>query len=150
MQISPLRLERHYFTRTVLISKSGDVDDVPNRIDCKLGFAVDSENRRRHKVSLKLLLEDEEGTRAPYSGEFEGVGYFAVAESWPDDQIARLVSVNCPSLLYGTVREMVLILSGRHEHGPVQLPTLRFPPMEEPRSKEHKGARNRRPVDHES
>lgn len=121
------------------------MDDTDFRIACETGYAVDEENPQRHRVSLKVVLGAEPGTRPPYVGEVEAVGYFKVLDGWPEEKIISLVSINGPSVLYGAIREMILNLTGRFPHGAIQIPTVRFPPLEkeEPKKRVKKLARKR-------
>jgi preprotein translocase subunit SecB len=140
MQTSPLQLEAHHFTRIDISVQEGEVEKSDLRFSCETGYAVDEENPRRHRVSLKLVLEARPETRPPYVGEVEAVGYFKVLEGWPEEKIIELVSVNGPSVLYGAIREMILNMTGRFPHGAIQIPAVRFPPMEkeEPKKKAKK------------
>ena len=145
MKPSPLQLEAHHFTRIDISAREGEIDRNDLPMLCETGYAVDEENPRRHRVSLKLMIEARPNTRPPYIGEVEVVGYFKVLDGWPEDKMMDLVSVNGPSVLYGAIREMIVNLTGRFSHGAVQIPTVRFPPMDkkEPRKPVKKVARKR-------
>lgn len=145
MQTSPLQLEGHHFTRIQISAREGAPDGSQNKVECQLAYAVDNTNPRRHRVALTLKLGELPDTTPAYAGEFEIVGFFAVVDAWPEDKIAQLVTANGPSVLYGAVREMIINLTSRLAHGPIQIPTVRFPPLEEekPVSKAKKVARKR-------
>lgn len=146
MQTSPLQLEAHHFTRIDISALEGEVERSDLRIGCTPSYAVDEDNPRRHRVSLKLVMEAKSDTWPPYVGEVEVVGYFKVLDGWPEEKILELVSVNGPSVLYGAIREMILNLTGRFPHGAIQIPTVRFPPMEkeEPKKKAKKKVARKR------
>ncbi len=145
MQPSPLQLEGHHFTRIQISAREGAADDSQNKVECELGYGVDNTNPRRHRVTLKLKLSEFPDKTPAYTGEFEIVGYFVVVDAWPEDKIAQLVTANGPSVLYGSVREMVINLTCRLPHGPISIPTVRFPPLveEKPEPKAEKVARKR-------
>lgn len=145
MQTSPLQLEAHHFTRIDISAREGEVEKADLRIRCTPSYAVDEDNPRRHRVSLKLVMDSKPDTRPPYVGEIEVVGYFKVLDSWPEEKIIDLVSVNGPSVLYGAIREMILNLTARFPHGAIPIPTVRFPPMEkeEPKKRVKKVAQKR-------
>jgi preprotein translocase subunit SecB len=131
MQPSPLQLEGHHFTRIQISAREGAPDESQNKVECQLAYAVDNTNPRRHRVALTLRLSEFPDTTPAYTGEFEIVGFFAVVDAWPEEKIGQLITANGPSVLYGAVREMIITLTSRLAHGPIQIPTVRFPPLEE-------------------
>ncbi len=131
MKPSPLQLESHYFTKIRILARDGAIDDSQNEFKCALAYALDSTNRRRRRVTLKLSLASFPDTAPAYTGEFEIVGFFVVVDDWPEDKISPLVTANGPSVLYGAVREMIMNLTSRLTHGPILIPTMHFPPIQE-------------------
>ena len=66
------------------------------------------------------------GTEEPYHIHCQIVGQFLVDEALDREDLDRLVAVNGASILYSSLREMLLIVTGRSAWGAMQLPTVNF------------------------
>jgi preprotein translocase subunit SecB len=88
-----------------------------------------AEDVRRWTVVLTVKFDNKSGIAAPYTGQIENIGGFLVAESWPEDQIEKLVYVNASGILYASVREMVSIITGRGFFPSLTLPSCSFMDM---------------------
>lgn len=124
--MSPLQLKGYRFTQLQLEGvprglPEGDMDVQATRV---IGRHVTE--AQEWKVDLKVTFQPTEKKPGPYRGVVEAVGYFGVAEGITDGEAEALVAVNGASLLYGAIREMVLIMSSRSSHGEFMLPTVRF------------------------
>ena len=144
MQPSPLSLESHFFRKIHLNVEDSPNPGDPNSLECSVSFGRDRDDPLRFRVVLGLKMDADKGMKPPYRGEFEIAGTFRVHEKWPAEKTESLVTVSGPTLLYGAIREMLINLTSRMEHGPIQLRTLSFadPNSTSPSSKK-KTARKR-------
>lgn len=132
MKLSPLQL-RHYVLRKVWVEplerwepKSEDMYPSAEglRIDARVDLgATDDENRYAIRLTIKA---NPSAARFPYRFEMEVEGHFEVLAGKGRDDKRNLAAVNGTSLLYGVLRENLLALTHRFEHGPALLPTLHF------------------------
>jgi preprotein translocase subunit SecB len=83
----------------------------------------------KHGLSLKLSVSRGESQSFPYAIQLEAVGIFN-ASSLPHERQIPLVLVNGASMLYGALREVLLMLTQRCMHGPVMLPSVHFVQLE--------------------
>ncbi|MCC5805579.1 MAG: protein-export chaperone SecB [Opitutales bacterium] len=132
MKPSPLELERHFFRRIHVDAQKAPVPEHENIFDCSIEYGKDLNNPRRFRLLLRLRLKGDSDERPAYLAEFEILGFFRVEDAWPEEKCEDLVAVNGPSLLFGAIREMLLNLTGRMEHGPVNLRTVSFSATPDP------------------
>lgn len=126
MRKSPLRIEACFPAKIALENRiDGDpsVEIVP---ECTPEFAQNSENARLWQVTLNIKFAGKPGTRAVHEGEIEFVGLFTVIDEYPEEKMAQLVAVTCPSLLYSSARELLAILTGRGPFRSFLLPSVSF------------------------
>lgn len=128
---SPLQLKEHRFTE---LSVQAIADGTPgNGVDVKTTCALAQNSADIHLWRVTMTLEFgslEAAADCPYQGKAEIIGTFAVAGAWEKaGRAEELVAVNGASILYGAVREMVLLVTSRSSHGPLVLPTLSFTPQ---------------------
>jgi preprotein translocase subunit SecB len=83
----------------------------------------------KHGLALKLSVDRGESKKFPYALVLEAVGVFD-ASSLPVDRQVPMVLVNGASILYGALREVLLMLTQRCMHGPVMLPSVHFVQLE--------------------
>lgn len=124
---SPLQLEHYFFTH-IEIHTHPDAD-----VEHGTGFGAEVQCARheddphRWMITLTVSLKGEDDEAPPpYTGEFEIVGMFRVADDYPEDKVAKLAHINGAAILYGTIREMVVNLTTRGPFPPVMLPTTTF------------------------
>lgn len=80
---------------------------------------------RKAAYRLRLSLPPKEN-RFAYSFEIVLVGYFNLSDSVPEEQVARVLDANAPSLLYGAAREALATSVGRGPFRALLLPTVNF------------------------
>ena len=114
MQPSPLRLERHFFTKVYLDTHPDGVPEAVHNLNCGVEIGRHSEDTNRFQVTLKLIFSPQPSSKVYYSGEVHAVGLFNVDTAmWPQDRALELVETNGPALLYGAIRELLLNLTSR-------------------------------------
>lgn len=129
--LSPLQLKAHRFTQLHLEAVPQGVPGTPVELENRLSWGRLEKSPLEWRVELHVSFAPSESQPGPYKGSADVIGFFEVAESWPEENRETLVTVNGASLLYGAIREMILTLSSRCSHGEFLLPTLRFSPPEQ-------------------
>lgn len=82
---------------------------------------------RRYQLTLTVeSAPDSEKSEQPYNLHFQIVGQLVVDQAFEHEELDRLIAVNGASMLYSSLREVVLMMTGRCAWGPVQLPTVNF------------------------
>lgn len=81
---------------------------------------------RKWQVSIKVFHQSKDGVNAPYFFCVEAVGFFSVAESYPEDREEWLVKTNASSVLYSAAREALRSAMAAGPWKPVLLPTVSF------------------------
>jgi preprotein translocase subunit SecB len=131
MKTGPLSLQNIYFTDVHVVAnpsaKETDLDNVD--LEIKPTATPSSDDSRRWTVILSVKITSKNGIIAPYVGQIENIGGFLVSESWPPDQIEKLVYVNASGILYASMREMVCLITGRGFFRSLTLPSCSFMEM---------------------
>lgn len=128
--MSPLQLSSYQFRKIEIESQDDPTPECDNEIISEVEFEVSKVDPRLWRVALNVSLAAAEETTPRYLAKFKLEGIFRVHPHWPEDKIDRLVSANAPAVLFGAIREMVVNLTSRSVHGPIHLPTVRFPPKQ--------------------
>jgi preprotein translocase subunit SecB len=127
MKISQLLLEHYFFTRIhVDAVQSVDKQGTPS-LNSHVECACHKDDPRRWMVSLTIRQnEDQDKKPTHYKIDVEILGFFRVAEEVPADKVTPLVRANAPAVLYGSVREIVALLTAQGPHTAVRLPSVTF------------------------
>ena len=99
--------------------------NIKAKVGCGLKRGQDK-NPRDFLVELEVLIDNREGKPTPYNVEVGIIGIFKVLPPLPPERREDLVAVNGASILYGTIREIVLGLTSRFAAGPMTLPGMNF------------------------
>jgi preprotein translocase subunit SecB len=124
--LSPLQLKAHRFTQLHLEGMPKGIPDGEVEVTTTLGVGKHKTEPREWRVDLKVEFEPKPNQNGPYRGTAEVVGFFEILDGWPEKDCEALITINGASLLYGAIREMILLISSRSSHGEFLLPTLRF------------------------
>ena len=124
--LSPLQLKGHRYTHLHLEGLPKGIPGGDVEVTTTLGVGRHVTEPREWRVDLKVVFEPRAGQNGPYRGTAEVVGFFEILDGWPEKDCEALVAINGASLLYGAIREMILMMSSRSSHGEFLLPTLRF------------------------
>ena len=128
MKNSPLQLE-HYCVTAVHLDANLDAkvpEKIEWRINSKCDFATHRDDSRRWKVDLTISFHAADEATGPYKGSVSFIGFFAVDDTYSEEKVKLLVETNGPSVLFGSVREMVANLTARGPWPMVLLPTQSF------------------------
>jgi preprotein translocase subunit SecB len=131
MKRSPLQLQNCYFTQVnVACRPQGEEDDVDKiDLDILVDLHPQKDNPRSWFVYLSVKVKALDGAKCPFTAEIENMGSFAVVESWPEEQIEKLVYINGSGILYASVREMVCSITSRTFWRTLTLPGCSFSEM---------------------
>jgi preprotein translocase subunit SecB len=137
MQLSPLILKQHFVTNisvkaTVPNFSSQDnlvkmLSACRSNITTKVEAAKNEENPRLWKVVLILECRPTaDSPFCPYLVDIELLGFFEVHQSVAESAVEDLVRCNGPAVLFGSAREIVLLITGRGPNPPFILPSVTF------------------------
>ncbi|WP_372796434.1 protein-export chaperone SecB [Pontiella sp.] len=130
MKSSPLELESYMFTRVHV-----DACDDPacqevegaGQIEVKTHYQQHNEDSSRWMVSVCLVVAQQDGEPCPpYSLDVEAVGFFHVADEFPEEKKTPMLRANAPAVLFGSIREMVANITARGPYPRLDLPTVTF------------------------
>jgi preprotein translocase subunit SecB len=132
MHPSNLQLKRYFLTRFDF-SANPEYDPAA---DLELAFedlVVSSEKaplngdvRRDWEVTLALQYSAAKGKNIPYLLSAEIVGIFSVCDKVDDEAVEFYVDTNATSVLYSTLREIVITMTAKGPFHPLLLPTVSF------------------------
>lgn len=134
MKQSPLSLEHCHVTNLSIepevgyTSDEGFYPDFSNaNFSSRVGIGVPKDNAKS-KYALRLALEIEPKSESsfPYSIDIEMEGFFAVVDEKTISDPRNMVLVNGSAVLYGAIREHLLMVTSRFVHGNLMLPTVNF------------------------
>lgn len=132
MSRAPLSLERYFYTRVhVDANREYGVDDLQApaqevNIEVTVGMLKNGDDSGLYQIVLAANnLTAKEG-RLPYTIDAEVVGVFRLDDGFEHDNREHLLKVNGSSILYGALREYLLMLTGRGPWGEFQIPTISF------------------------
>ena len=91
-------------------------------------FSESPDEHGRHTVKFELELPGTEAAPTPYVLDIAIVGLFTCSAG--PEKAAKYVELNGPAVLYGSIREMVMLITSRGPFGALVLPTVHFVPDE--------------------
>jgi preprotein translocase subunit SecB len=140
MKTGPINLICSHFTIVNISANSSAKDDDVDNIELEvIPYLSPPEDFKKHRsVILTVKIKSKDGIDAPYTGEVENIGRFSIIESWPEEQIEKLVYINGCGILYASIREMVTIITSRGFFPPLTLPSCSFAEMYREREEEKK------------
>lgn len=128
MQTAALQLETTFLNSIRLHAVGARLSGSPPpaTIQAQTGLA-DLTEPNCWRADLAIVVRPADDTRPlPYEIEVSISGVFRVVAQIEADAARRLAYVNGMSILYSSIRETVLLLTGRSAAGPYVLPTLSF------------------------
>lgn len=125
MKQSVLQLRGYYPSKIQFKTWPEDREDGGScYVSCRVPFAIDRNDIRSWQLGVSVIFWSAgEKKEAGYSGEIELKGQFQVHPNYEGD-LGKLVLMNGGSILYSSIRELLLSLSGRAPHGPFYLPSI--------------------------
>lgn len=109
-----------------------DYDARKSTLHIPRDFAITSEYGVNHQnpkdVYLRMIVKQDVSadSNLPYSWSVEILGTFNVLVEGSDEDLARLVTVNGNSMLYGILREVIRSLTAQGPYKAEMLPSVSF------------------------
>ncbi|GLR64389.1 hypothetical protein [Marinospirillum insulare] len=144
MKNSAIQLKHYHFTKLVLEVNENfqaadsavdemylvpDTKKIRTNIIVKQPEALPEGEAYFNAIELKFSFEEND---FPYSFDVELFGVVSCTEALneQDNKHNHLFVVNSVSMLYSAIRDQLLTLSARYQHGPMMLPSLDFRGLE--------------------
>jgi preprotein translocase subunit SecB len=135
IQPSPLQLERYYVKELSCAVRDSFIDRQDQqgpysspRMQANLNEEQIGDDPRHWRFELMVSSNDDGGDTFPYQVHVVLVGYFRVAEHYPEARVSTLARVNGPAVLYSAAREALVMLTSRTGYPGLMLPTIYFSP----------------------
>lgn len=137
MQQSPLNLD-HYHFLSVSVNhdenyKGSKSDLYPDISKAELNATISvtnplDEDKKEFGLRLQLSLKPKKEGGYPYIINISIEGFFTVLKDLKQEGFDRenFVAINGSAVLFGVLREMIMMLTSRFPAGPVMLPTVNF------------------------
>ena len=126
---SPLQLKDSFFTKVYVEPKWGKFDAASiYPLQTRLNFRKNDKNETTVTLGVRKGAEAKD-TKETYFFEFEIVGIFEVDEDVVKKRkldTDKVIKINAPSLLYGSVRELLCSLTSRGILPMYLLPSMSF------------------------
>ena len=130
MKPSPLLLDDLFLGEISITPSDGAIPMPPYQMQVKAEpwFGRNESDHSKWLVRLKVEFGCEDASKpVAYEGHVEFHGHFSVADKeMSEDKMRNLIAVNCPSIMYSSIREVVALLTGRAKHGKLLLPSVSF------------------------
>ena len=125
--ISPLQLKAYAFTAiSVRVIPDGQSDNEPT-LTHKINFENDQASPNEWRLMIYINVSSAKIDKPfIYDIEVAVQGLVEVNSNFPKEKREHLAVVNGMGLLYSATREMVVNLTSRSAHGPLNLPILNF------------------------
>lgn len=123
---SPIQLKHIEFTEiSIRENKEGHIDN-PYHFAPHVKVGTAEGNKHECRIQVKLEIGSEGKKPFAYQIQIQVTGYFSIHPEFPEGQIEPTIAINGTSLLYGSIREMLLTTTPRFSKGTLMLPTLDF------------------------
>jgi preprotein translocase subunit SecB len=126
MKAPPLLLVRSEIGEIVLRPNDAETFAEAVTVTAEPVFARNNEDPKQWLVTMRVAFAGAHDRPLQYEGHIDVVGTFRVTSDLPEEQHLKAVAVTCPSILYGTARELIATLTARSKHGAYFLPTVSF------------------------
>ncbi|MDH5572756.1 MAG: hypothetical protein OEY89_13400 [Gammaproteobacteria bacterium] len=105
-----------------------DITDTVFTSTTSIGIPDGEDDPKDFLLGLNLKIEPKKADAYPYSVDISVQGYVTVLSDLPGENFDRqeFALINGSSLLYGALRDTLLMLTSRCVHGAIMLPTVNF------------------------
>lgn len=122
--LSVLQLIRHYFTE-VSIETNTSLKTIPPTEDYDITVQSSKETADEqgvwHMAVTVKLTESKKGTPTRYRAKLTVHGDFTLQADVPEEKRSKVVRANGGGLLLSAAREMLIAVTARSAHGPLEL-----------------------------
>lgn len=140
MQVPPLQLKDHVFTKVVVVAKLEAKESLGQegiKFGCGFNFDVKllqaAEDERAYQVQVEISSSEIKEAVCGYEIDVVIAGFFEVTKEFHDnnpiEKVQEMVSILGPTLLLGSAREFIYNLTSRGPYPSVYLPTVSFLPQ---------------------
>lgn len=133
MRESLISLKRYFITNLVVTANGLTDPSLRDRLSnqgatltTKVHREQHESNERNWRVVLQISCLPKEGLFCPYSIQAELVGIFEVDQRVPIPEVVYLVTTSAPAILFGSARELILLVTGRGPFSAYYLPSVTF------------------------
>lgn len=131
MKSAALQLRRYFVTDLGVTANRQHEPGKPMTLSdenlvVKQDFLPQQDDPRRWQVTLRIQQQGGPSTNTPYSFTIELVGFFSVANNYPEEKVEWMVRTNAVSVLYSTAREVLRGAMSQGPFCPLLLPTVSF------------------------
>lgn len=123
---SPLQLKHIEFTEILIREQDKGRMDHPYHITPHIQVGFAENNKCDCRIQIQLKTDSDQKKPFAYQVQVQVTGYFEIHPEFPDKDIEPVLIVNGTSLLYGSIREMLLSTTARFSKGSLMLPTMDF------------------------
>jgi len=140
MKKSPLSLEHYHLLEVSIEPEAGytpveeyypDFSNASLTTKIGVGASINSDKSNQYALKLSIEIYPEKEKSFPYTVKISMEGFFKIVDENLINDAKNLMLINGPSMLYGAIREFLLILTARFEYGALMLPTVNFLDMYE-------------------
>ena len=119
--LSPIQIKHHWVRRLDITSSVEPIEESKYTFQFLLHHQpID----KMWHVVLGVKFMAEESSESNYSGTIEMEGAFEIHPDFDSEKVEELVKMNGGALLYGAVREMIMMITSRCKNGPLDLPSV--------------------------
>jgi preprotein translocase subunit SecB len=124
----PLAIKEYYITNVSVRANPQATPGVGAQVNvqAKAFSARNADNKKLWRVGLEVTCTPIPGNITPYFIQVESVGFFEVSDSVPVDKVEGIVANWGPAMLYGAIRELVVLITSRGPNPGVVLPSFSF------------------------
>lgn len=128
MQSSPLQLNQFWIGKVVLAPAAQPqmAPDIQMTLETTPIFRRNDADSRNWMVDLRVAFRSAEERKIAYEGSVEMTGVFKIVSDAPEEKQLEMIAVNCPSILYSSIREFVAMVTAHGPYGKLVLPSVSF------------------------
>jgi preprotein translocase subunit SecB len=125
--LSPLQLRHSCFTNISVQTNPNGLPDGQITLEPFIAFQKNQTDANQWLLSLRVIMKSTDAQKPfIYDADIGIHGLVEVQADFPAEKREQIATVNGLSILYSSIREMLLMMTARSGHGPMCLPTLSF------------------------
>ena len=129
MNPPPLQLGRYQFTDVSIFSQRNAKEEERHLVDTNVLATIHRrtpDNARQWVVFVNVELKAKGDATPAYFGKVEAFGFVTVIDTWPEQEIEKLVFVNGGGMIYAAIREMICSITSRCVYDSFTIPSHSF------------------------
>ena len=125
MITSPLQLEKFLLLSISIEPRVDGNKTTETTVSTTIEAGRSQTEKRLWMLKLSVMLKE-----TPYSGSIVMEGFFRVHDSVAEDIMPKIVAINGASILYGSARDYIALITSRSVNGEFVLPSVSFSDIE--------------------